>query len=136
MRSIFFDELLEPEANAVLEYLDREAVPSGLNNLYWLPLPRDLWNETQIQAQREKGRTWTGADNGLADDDGYRLAVELGPDWVRFELLIRSESLLNIGGGQADERQTLFVLRWADEMARQINLPSCLGVQAQAAKGE
>ncbi|MDR1044586.1 MAG: hypothetical protein LBP33_05635 [Candidatus Adiutrix sp.] len=113
MRSIFLDELLEPEIDAVTGYLDHQALPSGLAGLYWLPLARELWNETQIRGQK---------DESWVEGDGYRLAVEVGPAWVRFELLVRSESLLNIGGGQADERQALFVLRWADEMARKLNL--------------
>ena len=119
MRSIFLDELLEPEIDAVIDYLNHQAVPSGIENLYWLPLTRDLWNEIQIQGLK---------DESWVEGDGYRFAVEVGPDWVRFELLVRSESLLNIGGGQADERQALFALRWADEMARKLNLTACTGL--------
>ena len=119
MRSILLDELLEPEIDAVVDYLDRQAIPSGIQNLYWLPLERNLWNETQIQGLN---------DESWVEGDGYRFAVEVGPDWVRFELLVRSESLLNIGGGQADERQALFALRWADEMARKLNLMACTGL--------
>jgi hypothetical protein len=118
MRSILLDELLEPEIDAVIDYLDRQARPSGIEGLYWLPLTRELWNETQLQGWEDE--SWTeGGD--------YRFAVEVGPAWVRFELLVRSESLLNIGGGQADERQALFVLRWADDMARKLNLLAASG---------
>jgi hypothetical protein len=116
VRSIVFDELLEPEINAVLDYLDQEAVASGVENLYWLFIPRDLWSPAQVQAQ---------ADENWAEGEGYRTAIEVGPDWVRFELLVRSESLLNIGGGQADESQAMHILRWADEMARKLSLSSC-----------
>lgn len=117
MRSLVFDELLGSEIAAVLNYLNREALPSGVENLYWLALPRDLWNPAQIQAEGE---------NVWADGEGYRAAIEVGRDWVRFELLVRSESLLNLCGGQADERQAVYILRWAGEMARELNLASSL----------
>lgn len=115
MRSILFDELLDQEVDEVRAYLTRNAKPSGVEDLFWIALDRDIWTEAQKQA-------W--ADEEVLE--GFRFAVELGPDWIRFELLIRSETLRNLGGGQADEAQTLFVLRWANEMARRLNLVSCV----------
>ena len=116
MRSIVFDELLGSEVEAVRGYLNERAVPSGVEDLYWIQLDRELWNESQIKAL-------SGQDGALADN--YRLAVELGDQWVRFELLVRAEGILNVGGGPADERQAIFVLRWANEMAAKLGLPSC-----------
>lgn len=116
MRSLVYDELLKPEIDAVLNYLNHQALPSGVENIYWLALPRDLWNQTQIKAL---------AENGRGDDEACRAAIEVGRDWVRFELLLRSEDLLNTGGGQADERQTMHILRWAEEMAQKLGLGSC-----------
>ena len=118
MRSIVFDELLDSEVEAVRGYLNERASVSGVEDLYWIKLDRELWNEGQITAL-------SGHDGELAD--GCRIAVELGDDWVRFELLVRAEGVLNIGGGPADERQSLFVLRWANEMAARLGLPSCAG---------
>jgi hypothetical protein len=130
LRSIFLDDLLGPEIAAVSGYLDENAMPSGIENLYWLHLDRNLWNETQIKAQ---------ADQATLEGESFRLAVEVGRDWVRFELLVRSEGLLNIGGGQADEQQTLFVLRWVDEMTHRLNLISgctCERCASRRAAGE
>ena len=120
MRSILFDELLDFEIEAARNYLNQKAMPSGVNDLYWINLNRELWAEPQ-------NRAWT--DENMTE--GFRVAVELGPDWIRFELLIRAESLHNIGGGQANEAQALFVFRWANDMARQLNLISCLGLAPQ-----
>ena len=116
MRSILLDELLTPEIEAVTAYLTEKAESSGIEGLFWISIPPELWNETQR----------TAPDEGVADD-GFRLAVEVGPEWVRFELLVRTGGLLNLGGGPADERQSLFALRWADEMAQKLNLISCTG---------
>lgn len=123
MRSLVFDELMEPEIKAVLDFLDREAVSSGLENLYWLPLPQDLWNPAQVQAAEAGGEDWS-------DSESYRTAIEVGPDWVRFELLVRSESILNLGGGQADECQAMHILRWADNMAVKLGLTACCNCPA------
>lgn len=117
MRSILLDELRAQEVAEVKEYLKTKAAPSGVEDLFWLDLPRDLWNENQID----------GFESGLPEAaKTFRLAVEVGQDWVRFELLVRSDSLHNIGGGQADERQVMFALKWADKMAMDLSLTSCL----------
>lgn len=114
MRSILFDELRNSETEAVIEYLERESVPSGLEGLYWIPVPKELGNDIQKDLNEEN------------EEVGLKLAVEVGPDWVRFELLLRSDSLINTGGGPADERQVMFILAWADKMARELKLHSCI----------
>ncbi|MDR1921704.1 MAG: hypothetical protein LBS31_08190 [Candidatus Adiutrix sp.] len=114
MRSILIDELMAAEVEAVIAYLDEHADGSGLERLYWIKLEPELWGE----AQRQAGKN---ADEAPV----YRLAVEVGADWARFELLVRSANLRNIGGGQADETQTLFILRWIETMAGELNLASC-----------
>ena len=126
MRSILFDELLSSEVEAVRDYLNEWAVPSGIDDLYWIRLDRELWNEDQIKAL---------SDQDGVMGDGYRIAVELGGEWVRFELLVRAEGVLNIGGGPADERQTLFVLRWANEMAAKLSLPTCAALPRKTTQG-
>ncbi len=108
MRSILIDELLAEEVTMVRNYLNRHAAPSGIEGLYWIPLERELWNEAQISAHRD--------EHEKEEARSFRFAVELGPDWVRFEMLVRSEGLRNLGGGQADRRQALFLLDWADKM--------------------
>ncbi len=109
MRSIVIDELLPHEAAAARDYLAKNALASGIEGLYWIPLERDLWNEKQIAANAD--------EHEKSEAQSFRFAVELGPDWVRFEMLVRSEGLRNLGGGQADARQGLFLLNWADEMS-------------------
>lgn len=115
MRSILFDELNYTEIEAVTEYMEKEAIPSGLEGLYWIPLPEEFWNVIQHEGLKEEGR----------EASGFKLAAEVGQEWVRFELLVRSGSLINTGGGPADSRQVMFILSWADKMARELNLQSC-----------
>jgi len=113
MRSLLLDELTGREALAVRGYLAARAEFAGVEGLYWLKLPPELWAESQIRAR------------GLPGAESYRLAVELGPDWVRFELLVRAETVANPGGGQATAEQSLYILDWADRMARELGLVAC-----------
>lgn len=114
MRSILIDELSDEEVILVRDYLSRLAVPSGIEDLYWIPLDKDLWNAAQLAAHTD--------EQEKVEAQSFRFAVELGSDWVRFEMLVRSEGLRNLGGGQADQRQALFLLDWVDEMASRLNL--------------
>ena len=111
------DELLPSEIEGIEAYLENKARPSGVDGLYWLNLPKELWNQGQLNGLSSDGRE-------AAQE--YRLAVELGPDWVRFELLVRSDTLGNLGGGPADESQVLFALRRAGRVAEELNLSMCL----------
>jgi len=115
MRSILFDELDPQDYAAIENYLRKEAEASAIDGLYWIKLPAELWNETQKERAAE------------GEEISFRFAAELAGDWLRFELLLRPEGLRDVGGLPADERQTLFIWRWADEMARKLNLSSCWG---------
>ena len=115
MRSLFLDELYPEEIAKVHEHLQKNAKPSGLEGLYWIFLPLELLTEPQRAV--------------LTSEDifsSYHVAVEVGVDWVRFELLLRGESMENIGAAQANEEQTLYILRFAHEMAQKLDLRTCL----------
>jgi hypothetical protein len=113
VRSILLDEFSDEDMPLVADYLAHKAEASGVEGLYWIALPRDLWNETQKRAHVD--------EQEKAEARSFRFAVELGRDWVRFEMLVRSEGLRNLGGGWADKGQTLFLLGWADEMLKTLH---------------
>jgi hypothetical protein len=115
MRSLVLDELTPNEAAAARGYLAARAEFSGVEGLYWLQLPTELLADKQIQAQA----------GGLPGAESYRLAVEAGRDWVRFGLLVRAQTVANPGGGQATAEQALYILDWADRMARELGLTIC-----------
>jgi hypothetical protein len=115
MRSLMLDELTPREAAAARDYLAARAEFSGVEGLYWLQLPPALWADRQVRAH----------ESGLPGAESYRLAVETGQSWLRFELLVRSETVANHGSGQATAEQVLYVLDWADRMARELGLTTC-----------
>ena len=115
MRSLILDELTPRELAAARSYLAAQAEFSGVEGLYWLELPPYLWGDNQVRAHAE----------GLPGTESYRLAVEAGKEWVRFELLVRSETLANAGSAQATPEQVIYILDWADRMARELELVTC-----------
>jgi microcystin degradation protein MlrC len=124
MRSLLLDELTPREAAAARDWLAARAEFSGVEGLYWLRLPRGLWADRQRQAHA----------GGIPGAGSFRMAVEAGPAQVRFELLVRAETLDNPGGGQATAGQTLFILEWADRMARELGLLTCADSPPAATK--
>jgi hypothetical protein len=121
MRSLMLDELTPQEAAAARSYLAARAEFSGVEGLYWLKLPPALWTDNQIRAH----------ESGLPGAESYRLAVETGLNWLRFELLVRAETVANPGSGQATAEQALYVLDWADRMARELGLSTCADLALQ-----
>ena len=112
MRSIVLDELLNSEIKSIHEYLEQRGHPSGLDGIYWLPLPQELWSQAQVEAPLDLPM----------EEKKYKMAAEVGDDWVRFELLVRGESVKNLGGGQADEAQVKFIWDFINEMIKDLRL--------------
>lgn len=113
MRSIVLDELSASEIDYINGYLDINTAPSGLENIYWLTLDKELWAPIQLQAQAQNE---SDLPSQAQKENTFRMAVEVSSTWVRFELLIRTESIQNIGGGLANQDQSLFVLKFIEEM--------------------
>ncbi|MGL4208085.1 MAG: hypothetical protein ACRCTY_01725 [Candidatus Adiutrix sp.] len=114
LRSLIIDELIGWEIEAACAYIAQRTSPSPIENLYWLPLPVALWNDAQEQHQPEH------QPEHDQTPPPYRLAIEIGAGWVRFELLVRGEGLLNLGGGPTDKAQTDFVFQWADGLVQHL----------------
>jgi hypothetical protein len=112
MRILVYDELLANEIEKIESYLKEKLNPSNINKLYWMPLPIFILTNKQKQLQETTGP--------------FKIAVDLRHDSVRFELLVRGEDITNQGGGHADERQAAFIHAFADKMARELNLKTCL----------
>ena len=75
MRWYVIDEINKTDLATVKDYLKQRLLPSGLENILWLKLPALHYNALQT------------THKGCAP---FFIAVELGTDWIRFELFIRS----------------------------------------------
>ncbi|MBF0475794.1 MAG: hypothetical protein HQK59_08165 [Deltaproteobacteria bacterium] len=108
MRQLLFDELSDQDMAKIREYLIDAGEPSEVGGLYWITLHDDLLNENQFHHHQCKP---------------FSFAVEVGNNWVKFELLIRSRSTMSCScTGYAGEVQTAFILRFANNLIEKLNL--------------
>jgi hypothetical protein len=75
-------------------------------------LPENLLSETQKKLNNEKGP--------------YKISIEVGKTYVRFELLVRAEMIHNEGSGAATEEQLLHLYKLIDKMTKELSLVTCL----------
>ena len=75
MKWYLIDEINKTELAAVKDYLKQHMLRSGLENVLWLQLP-DLHYNVLQKTHRECAP--------------FYIAVELGNEWVRYELFVRS----------------------------------------------
>jgi hypothetical protein len=80
MRQVLINELNKDEVQKAKEFLDANGRAGAVNGLYWMQIPKDLLGEAQA---------------GHESCGPFAFAIELGDDFVSFELLVRSESNLH-----------------------------------------
>lgn len=109
MRSVVLDELARLDMEKLAEHLAQTLVTSSLPEVFWLELPPDLLAETQ---------------RAHADCCGpHRLAVVLGEEEVRLELLVRSKTSLRCEcTAYATKAQRDFGLRYLDKLIDDLGL--------------
>lgn len=102
MRQIVIDELSPMERDNIDSYLKRTLATGPMIGLYWIVLSPDLHSAAQ---------------QGHEDHGPFYLAVEVEPNRVRFELLVRSQSNLHCSCiAHATSGQRQFVLDFIDNM--------------------
>jgi hypothetical protein len=102
MRQYRIDELSREERANIESHLKRTLKPAPMDGVYWIEVPQDLLSAEQ----REHG-----------DCGPFFFAVELEPEAVCFELLVRSQVNLHCSCiAYASSAQREFVLRFADHM--------------------
>jgi len=100
VKKIVFDEINAHDMGRIRQYLEENAFPSEITDLYWVDIQDDLLDETQCQHHACKP---------------YRFAVELTKHSVNLELLIRSKNTLRCDCIQyATPIQRDFILRFGD----------------------
>ena len=108
MRHYMLDEIARIDIPRVREYLNGHAIAASLPDIWWVDLPEDLLSPEQFEHR---------------DCRPFRFAVELGEDFVRFELLIRSEQTMRCACiGYATRQQRDFILGYADRLVEDLAL--------------
>jgi len=106
MRQILIDELRPAETERIRAYLAAKGRPGPIDDIFWLELPEDLLAAPQ---------------RAHADCGPFYLSVEVRPESVAFELLVRSSRNLRCSCiAWADQAQQRFLLDFIDAMTAAI----------------
>ncbi|MDR1084882.1 MAG: hypothetical protein LBP22_08490 [Deltaproteobacteria bacterium] len=111
MRSLLFDELRADEIEAIKNYLISSVMAGPIEGLFWVTLPDEILTREQKDIKENAGP--------------FKIAIELGKTWLKFELLIRTSSISNMGGGVLNIEQFLYIYNFANKLSETLNLTSC-----------
>ena len=102
MKQYVIDELRPTDYEMVKTYLDENFSSSNVNGIYWVQLDQDIL--TKIQAEHK-------------DCQPFYFAIDLEPNLITFELLIRTKKRIRCDCmGYANEKQRNWLIRLADSI--------------------
>jgi hypothetical protein len=108
MRQFLIDEIPRPMMKKIEAYLESKAQATGLERIFWLPLPESLLSPTQ-KAHQACGP--------------HYLAIETGRDFVKFEYLVRCRNRFRCDCiAFATPEQETFLLDFARALIRDLAL--------------
>lgn len=108
MRAYLIDEIRVQEMEQVKGFLNRHAIRSSLDQIFWVQIPDDLLNGTQYLHTQCRPHVF---------------AVELGPDWIKLELFVRTlKSMRCDCPAYCTPIQRDFIFRFADGIIDQLKI--------------
>jgi len=108
MRTYLIDELSPSKIEKIREFLGEHAIRSSLDQIFWVRIPDDLLSEMQFQHSKCKPHVF---------------AVELGQDWVKLELFVRTLKNMRCDcPGYCTGQQRNFILNFTDGMIEQLKI--------------
>jgi hypothetical protein len=108
MRSYLIDEIYASDMQKITGFLKENAMKSNLDNLFWIRIPDDILNETQFEHNNCKPHVF---------------AVELGKDWLKLELYVRSLKKIQCScPAYATPQQKDFIINFAHHMIEQLGI--------------
>ncbi|RLB11444.1 MAG: hypothetical protein DRG27_01195 [Deltaproteobacteria bacterium] len=108
MRSYFIDEISKKDMQKIEEFLKNNAISSPIEGLFWIQIPEQLL--TKEQAEHKECAP-------------HICALELGRDWIKLELFVRSaKSLRCTCCGYCTEEQRDFIISYANRMIDQLGV--------------
>lgn len=108
MRAYLIDEIPPRQMAEIKDFLKEHAIRSSLDQVFWVQMPDDLLSETQYRHIRCRPHVF---------------AVELGPDWIRVELFVRTlESLRCDCPSYSTPGQRDYIFRFADGIIQLLNI--------------
>ena len=108
MKQYVIDQLRENDFLQLEDYLNNNGEAGELQGIYWITLPESFLERTQLDH---------------SDCQPFYFAVNLDPNSISFELLIRTRSRLRCGCIQyASKKQRDYILAYADGLFEKLKL--------------
>ena len=108
MRAYLIDEISPPDMQKFTGYLKENAIKSSLDNLFWIRIPDDILSEIQFEHRNCRPHVF---------------AVELGKDWLKLELFVRTLKTMKCTcPAYATPQQKDFIINFAHHMIDQLGI--------------
>jgi len=108
MRTYLIDEITPSELEKINEFLERHAIKSHLDRVFWVQIPESILSKTQIKHTACQP---------------YVFSVEMGPDWIKLEFFIRSLKTMRCTcPDYCSTKQMDYVIRFSHRMIEQLGI--------------
>ncbi|WP_045215825.1 hypothetical protein [Desulfonatronovibrio magnus] len=105
MRSYLVEEINSQDMAKILDSISQKALKRPVEGLYWMMVPQDLLTDEQKAHAGQCGP--------------HYMAVEVGDDWIKLELLVRCEKIIRcdcISYATNEQRETM--INFIDQLIR------------------
>ncbi|MDR2458381.1 MAG: hypothetical protein LBD41_07935 [Clostridiales Family XIII bacterium] len=106
LKILGINELTFEEIKKTKDYLKVNTITGKIEGIFWLIIPDNILTNEQITLLNTKGP--------------FKIAIEVGKNNIIFEILVRSESLDNSGGGLPTKEQYNFILNFYNKLVNYI----------------
>jgi len=108
MRSYLIDEISPQDMEKISNFLKKNAVSSSLEKVFWIQIPDELLTEIQLQHK---------------DCRPHMCALELGRDWIKLELYVRSlKNMRCTCAAYCTAKQRDFIIAYANKMIEELGV--------------
>jgi hypothetical protein len=108
MRAYLIDEITSTDMEKINGFLERHAIKSHLDQVFWVQIPDGILSDTQIKHTACQPHVFS---------------VELGSDWVKLEFFIRSLKTMGCTcPGYCTTNQMDYVIRFTRSMIEQLGI--------------
>ncbi|MGM0426559.1 MAG: hypothetical protein ACQEQ7_04910 [Thermodesulfobacteriota bacterium] len=106
MRAYLIDELSSPDMKKITTFLQKVAIRSSLEQIFWIPIPLDMLSKVQFIH---------------TECQPHVFAVELGDDWIKVEFFVRTLKTMRCDcPGYCTRQQREYVLSFTNGMLEQL----------------
>ncbi|MFP3911905.1 MAG: hypothetical protein ACLFUT_07495 [Desulfobacteraceae bacterium] len=108
MKAYLIDEFSPPDMKKIIAFLEKVAIRSNLEQIFWIPVPRDMLSRTQFLH---------------TDCQPHVFALELGDQWIKAEFFVRTLKTMRCDcPGYCTPQQREYVLNFTNGMLDQLGI--------------